>query len=58
MIHVYKFGGAWATVSGIGYTIKPINEADLQAHLKSGWKATLEEVKLPRKKVIKDDNQE
>lgn len=58
MIHVYKLGGAWATKSGVDYSIKAINSEDKENALSSGWfvslEAAIKAVKKPTKKVTKN----
>lgn len=42
MIHLYKAGGDWTCgQTGEKYTIKAVNEDQIDVMVKSGWKRTL-----------------
>lgn len=64
MKHVFKQGGDWKTASGSEYTVKAVNDWDVDDHLDDGWYLSLEDALAiiveakpkTRKKAVTNDS--
>ena len=45
MINVYKAGGDWKTEDGHSYTVKTVNNREIESFLADGWCRDLEDTK-------------
>lgn len=43
MLHAYKKGGAWKSKAGQEYTVKTVNDFDVNEFLNDGWSLSLDD---------------